>query len=190
VLREACRELDRWVNEISGGDELTVSVNVSAMQFAQADLITHIDRVTTSVHGAAHRLHLEITESVMIENAEVTASVLAYLRTIGIRLHIDDFGTGYSSLSALHRFPISALKIDRSFVSRIGVSGAKAEEMIETIVALSHRLGIEVIAEGVETTDQLDYLRGIGCNYAQGYLFSRPVPAHDARQLAARNPIW
>lgn len=190
VLHEACRELERWANEVPGGELLSVSVNVSGLQFAQTDLITHIDRIITDVKGAAQRLHLEITESVMIENAEVTSSVLAYLRKMGIRLHIDDFGTGYSSLSALHRFPISALKIDRSFVSRIGVSGAKAEEMIETIVALSHRLGIEVIAEGVETVVQLDYLRTIGCNYAQGYLFSRPVPAPEARQLATRNTRW
>lgn len=190
VLREACRELERWSTEISNGEQLTVSVNVSGTQFAQADLITHINHVIAGYQGAAQRLHLEITESVMIQNAEVTSNVLAYLRTLGVGLHIDDFGTGYSSLSALHRFPISALKIDRSFVSRIGLSGAKAEEMIESIVALSHRLGIEVIAEGVETTTQLDYLRAIGCNYAQGYLFSPPIPSAEARLLAATQPHW
>jgi EAL domain-containing protein (putative c-di-GMP-specific phosphodiesterase class I) len=189
VLREACRELEIWAS-IAGGSQLTMSVNVSGTQFTQTDLITHIDRLIKEVKGAAQRLHLEITESIMIEHAEVTASVLAYLRTLGIGLHIDDFGTGYSSLSALHRFPISGLKIDRSFVSRIGMSGAKAEEMIETIVALAHRLGIEVIAEGVETTAQLNYLRTVGCNYAQGYLFSPPLPAPLARQLARDDPQW
>jgi diguanylate cyclase (GGDEF)-like protein/PAS domain S-box-containing protein len=190
VLRVACQELNRWAAEIPGGEQLTVSVNVSGAQFAQTELITHIQRVINEAETIAARLHLEITESVMIDNAEITASVLAYLRTLGIRLHIDDFGTGYSSLSALHRFPISALKVDRSFVSRIGMSGAKAEEMIETIVALSHRLGIEVIAEGVETTEQLAYLRTIGCNYAQGYLFSRPMPASEVAKFVTTAPCW
>jgi EAL domain-containing protein (putative c-di-GMP-specific phosphodiesterase class I) len=127
---------------------------------------------------------LEITESVVMENAETAAAMLVQLRTLGVQLSIDDFGTGYSSLSYLHRFPVSTLKIDRSFIGRMG-AGDENAEIVRTIITLANNLGMQVIAEGVETEAQLAHLRALNCAYAQGYLFSRPVDGARAAALLA-----
>ncbi len=185
VLEEACREARGWQGRMGPGGSPSVSVNLSGKQFAQPDLLERIRHVVAESGLDPRSLRLEITESVVMENAEATAETLQHLRDLGVRLVVDDFGTGYSSLSYLQRFPISTLKIDRSFVSRMCDSGENAE-IVRTIIALARNLGIEVVAEGVETPEQLARLRALGCGYAQGFLFSEAMSADKAVELLAR----
>ena len=186
VLGEACREARRWQGAAAaGGPWPDVSVNLSGKQFAQPDLVERVGEVLAETGLGGHALRLEITESVVMENAEATAASLQQLRELGVRLVVYDFGTGYSSLSYLQRFPISTLKIDRSFVSRM-CDSEENSEIVRTIIALARNLGIEVVAEGVETPEQLAQLRALGCGYAQVFLFSVAVPADEAADMIAR----
>jgi len=184
VLREACREL--WcLQQIYAFDRpLTVSVNLSCRQFAQPDLVQQVERalVETGLHSSS--LKLEITESMVMSDPESANRMLRQLKALGVRLEIDDFGTGYSSLSYLQSYPLDTLKIDRSFVSDMDKDAEKAE-ITRTIVALAHNLGLEVTAEGIESEGQYDALRLMGCEYGQGYYFSKPVDAAGARDLLA-----
>ncbi len=180
VLREACAQLRRW--QVSAGPGLTMSVNLSGKQFTQPDLFQQVKTTLEQTGLDARCLRLEITESVVMQNAEITAQMLAQLRSLGAQLSIDDFGTGYSSLSYLHRFPVTTLKIDRSFVSRMGL-GDENSEIVRTILTLAANLGMDVVAEGVETEGQLKLLRMLHCDYAQGFLFSLPVDADAAGAL-------
>ncbi|MBA3944456.1 MAG: EAL domain-containing protein [Herpetosiphonaceae bacterium] len=185
VLREACHQMRVWHVGFPEYPPLTMNVNFSGTQFAHPDLRRHFEAIFHDIVMDAGRLRLEITETVMMEHAGSHADVLAYLRSLDIQLHVDDFGTGYSSLGALDQFPISALKIDRLFVMRLGANGEHGE-LLETIITLAHNLRIEVIAEGVETVAQREYLRMLGCDYGQGYLFSPAVDARGASALLAR----
>ncbi|HEX8181488.1 MAG TPA: EAL domain-containing protein [Pyrinomonadaceae bacterium] len=180
VLQEACQQLRRL--QKLAPRALTISVNLSSKQFNQPHLIDQIKQALAAAQIAPHCLQLEITESVVMENAETATAMLMQLRALGVQLSIDDFGTGYSSLSYLHRFPVSTLKIDRSFVTRMG-AGDENAEIVRTIVTLANNLGMEVIAEGVETEAQLAHLRELNCAYGQGYLFSRPVEGERAAAL-------
>lgn len=171
VLREACREAQNWKN---GSSPLTLSVNLSARQLTQTDLIPQIEKILKETKIAPERLCLEITESAFVENPDQAAGILARIRDLKIKLHLDDFGTGYSSLSYLHKFQLDALKIDRSFICNIGSRGENSE-IAKTIVALAHNMGMEVVAEGIETPEQRECLRGLGCEYGQGFLFSKPL---------------
>jgi EAL domain-containing protein (putative c-di-GMP-specific phosphodiesterase class I) len=188
VLRESCRQVRVWqAGVVSPGEPLKLSVNLSARQFAEPDLVA---RVTRSVQDAGLEpgsLMLEITESVLMEQPEAAAATLAELRSQQVRICIDDFGTGYSSLSYLLRFPAQTLKIDRSFVSELA-GDKRHSEMIRTIVALARNLGMDVIAEGVETEDQLARLEALDCDYVQGFLLSRPLAADAAELLLRENP--
>ncbi|MDP9348672.1 MAG: EAL domain-containing protein [Gemmatimonadota bacterium] len=185
VLEEACRTLQRWRD----GRPLTVSVNLSGRQLAQPDLVEQVARTLRDTGADPRGLKLEVTESVVVENPESAAETLRSFRALGIEMYMDDFGTGYSSLSYLHRLPLDALKIDRSFVSRIGVD-PEGTVVVRTIATLAHSLGLSVVAEGVETPEQLRILRELGCEYAQGYLFSRPVDAEATRALLETDPRW
>ncbi|GAC1638952.1 MAG: hypothetical protein NVS4B8_05360 [Herpetosiphon sp.] len=189
VLREACRQLRLWDAHFLGRTPLTMSVNVSGSQFCHPDLISNIGTIFREIATDPSRLNLEITENVMMADAESTSQVLARLQAMDIRLQMDDFGTGYSSLSALQRLPLDALKIDRSFVSQI-CSADDQNDLIQTIVTLAQNAKLSIIAEGVETTEQLNYLRKGGCTYVQGYLFSKPVDARLATELIARDQRW
>ena len=180
VLLEACRQM-RQMQTLTARP-LTISVNLSSKQFSQPHLIDQIKLALAETQIAPSCLQLEITESVVMENAEAAAAMLAQLRALGVQLSIDDFGTGYSSLSYLHRFPVSMLKIDRSFIGRIGAGGENSE-IVRTIITLANNLGMRVVAEGVETEAQLAHLRALSCTYGQGYLFSRPVEAARAEAL-------
>jgi len=177
VLRESCRQMVAWQAQFPKNPSLTISVNISARQFRQPDLVEQIKQILKETGLDACRLKLEITESVLMDNAESATSMLLKLKALGVQLHMDDFGTGYSSLSYLHRFPVSMLKIDRSFVSNMGVSGENSE-VIRTIVTLAKNLGMDVTAEGIETAEQLVQLKEINCRYGQGYLFAKPVNAN------------
>jgi len=177
ALGEACREM----MEMSR-DDLTVNVNLSSRQFSQPDLLEQIEGALSASGLPPRRLKLEITESVLMENAESAVSVLNRLKELGARLGIDDFGTGYSSLSYLLKFPADTLKIDRSFMWAMGDGGRHAQ-IVRTIVLLAHSLDMDVVAEGVETEEQRAHLRALECGYGQGYLFSRPVPSDRARLM-------
>jgi diguanylate cyclase (GGDEF)-like protein len=185
VLREACQQLRIWQERFPHALPLTVAVNLSGRQFSRVDLIAQVDRILAETGLDGSMLKLEITESAIVDNPELAAEMLLQLKERKINLCMDDFGTGYSSLSYLHRFPLDTLKIDRSFVNRIGVEGENSE-IVLTIVSLAHDLGMEVIAEGVETTAQLEKLQQLGCAMAQGYLFSPPVDSEMASQLLGR----
>jgi len=178
VLHESCRQMHEW-HLSSPGKPLTISVNLSAKQFAQPDLIGQVKKTLEETGLAAEFVKLEITESVVMKNAEIATAMLMQLCALGVHLSIDDFGTGYSSLSYLHRFPVSTLKIDRSFVGRMG-NGGENTEIVRTINTLAQNLGMEVVAEGVETVEQLEQLKSMKCTLGQGYLFSRPLDANAA----------
>src|SRR5262249_36119536 len=160
-------------------------VTLSNKQFSQPDLIARIDGILAESGLPGDRLTLEITESVLMENAAKATGMLHELLARGIRLCVDDFGTGYSSLSYLHSFPLSRLKLDRSFVSRIA-ENERNLEIVRAVITLAHNLGMEVIAEGVEDGEQLARLTELGCDYGQGFLLCKPAAAEDLEELLAK----
>ena len=186
VLRQACTQMREWQLAL-GRETLTMSVNLSGKQLTQTDLIQEVQDTLAQTGLNPTCLRLEITESVVMENAELATNTLLQLRKLGVQLSIDDFGTGYSSLSYLHRFPVNTLKIDRSFIGRMA-KGDENSEIVRTICTLANNLGMEVVAEGVETHEQLELLRSLKCEYGQGYLFSRPVDAGKATALILEDP--
>jgi diguanylate cyclase (GGDEF)-like protein len=185
VLTEACARVREWQLAFPSHRSLSLSVNLSARQVAQPDLLDKIKEALETSKLSAHCLKLEITESVVMENAEAAALMFKQLRSLGVQLSIDDFGTGYSSLSYLHRFPLNYLKIDRSFVSRMTTDDENA--IVRTISTLARNLGMQVIAEGIETEEQYQQLRLLGCEFGQGYLFSQPVDGASVLHLLAQD---
>jgi diguanylate cyclase (GGDEF)-like protein/PAS domain S-box-containing protein len=180
VLREACRQARVWRDQ--GLFTGTIAVNVSALELRSEDFLTGLWESLQDVGLDPQALELELTESVLMKHAELTAKILQTVRGKGVQVAIDDFGTGYSSLSYLRKFPIDALKIDRSFVAQVGASDADAA-IVVAVMSMAHGLGLRVVAEGVETRAQLDFLRARGCEEAQGYYFSRPLPPLQFAQL-------
>jgi diguanylate cyclase (GGDEF)-like protein/PAS domain S-box-containing protein len=176
VLEEACRQAGQWLGGGADGQPMVVSVNLSARQFNHPELAADIAQALRTTGLDPRRLKLEITESVIMEDAEAAVATLQGLRALGIQLAIDDFGTGYSSLSALKRLPVDTLKIDRSFVDGIG-QNAQDTAIVRSIVSLAKILGLRVTAEGIETPTQHAKLKALGCEQGQGYLFARPMPA-------------
>ncbi len=185
MLLESCRQLKRWQENFALEMPLSISVNLSGKQFAHSDLLDQIMKTLDVTGLDPHSLKLEITESIVMQNIEGATKMIEQLRAIGVELSIDDFGTGYSSLSYLHRLPIDTLKIDRSFVTRIGENNEN-REIVRTIVMLAQNLGKAVVAEGVETKEQLEWLRNLKCQYGQGYLFSKPLDADSATNMLAK----
>lgn len=183
VLRESCTRLREWQNEFPMNPLLSISVNLSGKQFAHPDLCEKVRRILDETGVIPLSIKLEITESSLVENPDAAAQILRQLKELGVRISLDDFGTGYSSLSYLHRFPIDVLKIDRSFVNRMSVS--KNSEIVRTIITLAINLGMEVIAEGVETEEQVAQLASMRCDYVQGYLFSQPMRSDAVHELLA-----
>jgi diguanylate cyclase (GGDEF)-like protein/PAS domain S-box-containing protein len=181
VLRESCRQMHQLQAASASPRPLSLSVNLSGKQFMQPDLVGQVTQILLETGFDPRRLQLEITESSVIENTETVTQMLLQLRALGIRLSMDDFGTGYSSLSYLHRFPIHTLKIDRSFVS----GGDGENEIVRTIIMLARNMGMDIVAEGVETKEQLAYLKELKCEYGQGFLFSRPLDLDTACKLLA-----
>ncbi|TKJ64387.1 GGDEF domain-containing response regulator [Pseudomonas sp. CFBP13506] len=180
VLRQACEQVQSW--NAMGLPALPVSVNISAIDFRQRDFIDNLATILKETGLPAHQLELEITESVLMQNVDDTVETLHKIKAMGVRLALDDFGTGYSSLSYLRRFPIDVLKIDQSFVRGLNVNSQDAQ-LISAIIAMGKSLELNIIAEGVETAEQLDFLRAQDCEEGQGFLFSKAVPAKDFAQL-------
>ena len=182
ALQEACRQMREWQEQFPQPRPLFISVNLSARQFSNPDLIEQIRQALRTTGLDPRSLKLEITESVVMDDIEQAIEMLNHLRALGVESSIDDFGTGYSSLSYLHRFSSSTLKVDRSFVSRMADHNENIE-IVRTILLLARNLGMKVIAEGVETEDQLAQLRALSCDYGQGYLFSKPANATNVTKL-------
>jgi len=184
VIEEACRQARRWIDDGSG--QLQMAVNLSSSQFRTGRLVETIRSAMAKSGIAGSQLTFELTERQIMENADATTATLREMREMGVKISVDDFGTGHSSLTYLKRFPIDELKIDRSFVS--GIPGDCEDLVIvQAIVGLAHNLGLSVVAEGVETPEQLDFMREHGCDVYQGYLFSRPVPAIDWPDLLEKS---
>ena len=175
VLRSACRQALAWRARVP---DLRVCVNLSSHEFSRGDLVEGVERVLGETGLPAAALEIELTESMLMQDPQLAGAMMLHLRAIGIRLAIDDFGTGYSSLAYLHRFPMNALKIDRSFVVDLDEEG-EATAIVRTIVTLAHSLGLEAIAEGVELPAQRDRLVSFNCDLVQGYLFARPSAGRD-----------
>jgi len=180
VLEQACLQLRDWNLDAQIGSQATVEVNLSARQIDDPQIVATVESILERTGLPARHLTLEITESALMRDAASALRVLGALKELGVLLAIDDFGTGYSSLSYLQRFPLDILKVDRMFVGELG-EGTGGDEIVAAVIQLAHALGLQVVAEGVETEQQLDILRHMHCDYAQGFLFSRPVPADELR---------
>jgi EAL domain-containing protein (putative c-di-GMP-specific phosphodiesterase class I) len=180
VIQEACKQLNTWADR--GLGHLTIAVNVSVQQFAREDFVESVLRALWQFGVKPQKLELEITESLLMRNVNDTTSCMRRFRAAGVALSIDDFGTGYSSLGYLRQFPVDALKIDRSFVKDLHTSDDDAA-ICAAIIAMARELKLKVIAEGVETREQLEFLREHRCDQAQGYLISEPIPADALQRL-------
>ena len=186
MINTACRQLMIWRNE--GIKDLPMAVNLSPLQFDETDLPQKIERalIATGVHPRL--LELELTEGILMKDTQASRQMLERLKSMGLRIALDDFGTGYSSLSYLQRFPIDTLKIDRSFLKDIA-KNPQSGAIVSAIIAMSHSLNLEVVAEGVETEDQARYLIEHGCDSIQGYYFSRPLPSKVISGLLPRGKL-
>jgi diguanylate cyclase (GGDEF)-like protein len=183
VLRMACRQAQSWRAQ-NDGRPLLLSVNLSPMQVRQPDLVAEVAAILAETGLPADALCLEITESVLLEDAEATTRTLQALRALGVHLAIDDFGTGYASLSYLQRFPVETVKIDRSFIAALGES-AGGMAIVEAVTALAHQLGLAVVAEGIETAAQSALVEQVGCDQSQGFYVAHPLPAEELVRLFA-----
>jgi EAL domain-containing protein (putative c-di-GMP-specific phosphodiesterase class I) len=187
TLTESCRQMARWKKQFADAAPRVVCVNISSRQFVRADLIPEIEAILEETGLAPSSLKLEITESAFINDIAAAQATLERGQSLGIEWSLDDFGTGYSSLSHLHRLQVDTVKVDRSFVSRLE-HDAPGFEMVQAIVTLAHNLGMDVVAEGVESAEQAAQLRVLGCEYAQGFYFSKAVEAAHASCFIAAPP--
>ncbi|MBD2612789.1 MAG: two-component system response regulator [Nostoc sp. ZfuVER08] len=189
VLQSACHQLSIWQHHPITPEPLSISVNLSARLFSQPNLVDQIDRIIYENQINPEHLQLEITESVIMENTNAIKIILEQLRQRKIKLVMDDFGTGYSSLSYLHSFPLNALKIDKSFVKRMQ-ENEENMGLVPAMIGIANSMGMTAIAEGVETQEQLAQLRNLNCDFAQGYLFSKPIEEQLVLKLLATAPQW
>lgn len=186
VLQEACRQIAEWRS--LNLPPIQISVNLSARQFQDQKLLSKIARILKNTGINSSHLELEITETIAMQDMDLTIAILKNLRKLGIQIAIDDFGTGYSSLSSLKHFPIDKLKIDRSFVREL-TFGSQDAAIVRAIIALGQGLNLEVTAEGIETEEQLDFLHSVNCDFGQGYFLSYPLPAEAARKLLEKHKL-
>ena len=189
ALFEACRKMREWQEKFPEASPFFMSVNLSAKQFNHMMLIAQVDDVLRRTGLNPRQLKLEITEGAVMDNIDAATEMLRQLRDLGVQLAIDDFGTGYSSLSYMHRCPIDALKVDRSFVTRMSTD-RESRGIVKTIITLGDELGMDVVAEGVETAEHRAALAGLACEYGQGYFFSRPLEADSAAALLRDGAPW
>jgi diguanylate cyclase (GGDEF)-like protein/PAS domain S-box-containing protein len=186
VLAAACQQMSIWQARFMSDPPLLISVNLSARGFLQSDLVQQCRAVLYETKLSQSSLNLEVTESAVMPNPETAKELMHQLKDLGVKIALDDFGTGYSSLSYLHRFPLDSLKIDRSFVARI----MEDDEIVRTIITLGRNLGLKVVAEGIESLEQMTKLQDLGCEFGQGYYFSVPVNAQEATDMLAAEHHW
>jgi diguanylate cyclase len=186
VLREACRQARAWQN--AGLMPMLLAINISAVELRDKDFVAGVRSILTETDLEAHYVELELTETCLLEDSKSTAAVLQALNGLGVGLALDDFGTGYSSLSYLKRFPIDTLKIDQSFVRNI-TTDADDASIVSAVISMGKSLHMRVVAEGVETQEQLAFLREQSCLYGQGYYFSQPLVAEEITQLLGRSVV-
>ena len=189
VLREACRQACEWQSCLPDGQPFAISVNLSVREFAQPDLVRAVAAILEETGLPARALRLEITESAIIGQKHPAIETVEQLRALGVAIHLDDFGTGYSALSYLHRLPLDAVKVDRAFTSSIDHED-RPLHVVRAIISLAHAIGLEVVAEGVASQRQLELLREMGCDLAQGFIFSRPCSIEELEALLATAPRW
>ena len=182
LMQEATRQLRVWQSQFPSDPPLSMSVNVTSKQFAQPELAAEIGLILEQAKLDPRTLQLEITETITMGDARRAEEVFAELKALGVRLSIDDFGTGYSSLSRLQRFPVDSLKIDRAFISNMDTD-PESREIVRIIIMLAHNLGLKVVAEGTEKIEQIEHLKQLDCEMAQGYYYSRPVDHKAITQL-------
>lgn len=189
VLREACRQAVSWQGHGRDGTPFAISVNLSVREFAQPDLVRAVSAILDETGLSPTALRLEITESAIIGQKHPAIETVEQLRALGVAIHLDDFGTGYSALSYLHRLPLDAVKVDRAFTSSIDQE-ERPLHVVRAIISLAHAIGLEVVAEGVTNARQLELLRSMGCDLAQGFIFSRPCNTQEIDALLATAPRW
>jgi diguanylate cyclase (GGDEF)-like protein len=190
ILEEACAQMQQWKEQFPQAKELMVSVNLSTKQFNQPNLPQEVADILEKTGLNSQCLKLELTESAAMEDVNGAIAQLVKLKSLNLKLSLDDFGTGYSSLSYLHQLPTDTLKVDQSFVGRMEELSGEDGEIVKTIISLGHQLGMDVIAEGIETAFQLAGLQKLDCNYGQGYFFAKPLPIEGATALIAEDKIW
>ncbi|MEL6602096.1 MAG: EAL domain-containing protein [Cyanobacteria bacterium J06614_10] len=190
ILEEACGQMVRWQRAYPHAKNMMVSVNLSTKQFNQENLAEEVAAILEKTTLNSHCLKLELTESAAMEDVNGTIEQLVKLKALNLKLSLDDFGTGYSSLSYLHQLPTDTLKVDQSFVGRMEEKSREDGEIVKTIISLGHQLGMDVIAEGIETAEQLAGLRALSCNYGQGYFFAKPLPEAEATAVVAADKNW
>ena len=190
ILEEACAQMSQWQKRLAPAQDLVVSVNLSTKQFNQKNLAQEVGGVLRKTGLKSQSLKLELTESAAMEDVNGTIDQLTKLKALNLKLSLDDFGTGYSSLSYLHQLPTDTLKVDQSFVGRMEEQPGEDGEIVKTIISLGHQLGMDVIAEGIETAEQLAGLRRLSCNYGQGYFFAKPLPKEAAEALIEEDRDW
>ena len=186
VLRKSCFATKQWLD--AGLFDGRIAVNLSAVQFTQPNLVGMIESILKESQLPAKHLELEITEGTVMDSPQKAIETMLQIRAMGIHLSLDDFGTGYSSLAYLKKFPLNTLKIDKAFVDDIE-SSEQGRNMVATIVTIAHNLGLQVVAEGVETNQQLSFLSGLRCEQMQGYLYSKPLPEKDFRSYLLSHQI-
>lgn len=189
ALREACGAMRSWHTRYPDRRDLSVDVNLSFNQLSRPDLIQRVGRILRETGLAASGLRIEATESVVARDPGLAVAAVAHLRELGVLLHVDDFGTGYASLAMLHELPAEALKIDQALIQAMSVPGG-TDKIVRVVINLAHELGMGVVAEGVQTEEQLSRLRELGCDYGQGYLFSGPVTSEAAAAMIEADPRW
>jgi EAL domain-containing protein (putative c-di-GMP-specific phosphodiesterase class I) len=186
VLVEACKQIKMWDQEFPQAKNLSMSVNISGKQIASPDFYDFLKRTLQETDLEAHRLHLEITENTIVEDIDQALRTLTEISTLGVELHLDDFGTGYSSIAYLHRFPIKALKIDKSFIDRL-LDKNKGQALVGGIIHLANVLDLEVVAEGIEYSNQLALLKELKCGQGQGFYAAKPMYKKDMELILAKN---
>jgi EAL domain-containing protein (putative c-di-GMP-specific phosphodiesterase class I) len=176
MINAACAQLRQWQDQGRVGEDIALHINLSSANFHDTELVSWMSQIISQYHLPARMLHLEITESALIDVPEIAASVMHALHALGIRLALDDFGTGYSALSYLHRYRFDVLKIDQSFVLDVHRK-EESSAIVRAILALAQALSLDVVAEGVETSEQVQHLRAMGCAKMQGFYFAHPLPS-------------
>jgi EAL domain-containing protein (putative c-di-GMP-specific phosphodiesterase class I) len=189
VLDQACRQAQRWQASAASPTPLRISVNLSGRQLSHPSLVADVSSVLTTTGIDPGLVELEITESVLMDDVEMSSDTLGQLHALGVKLAVDDFGTGYSSLSYLRKFPVDLLKVDRSFIDALGEDNDDSA-IVTAIITLAHTLGLVAVAEGVETAAQLEALRRLRCDRAQGFHMARPANDHETGELLRAHPTW